>query len=86
MIAYVFQKYPENFLFQLFTILQSFTPEICYFLPICPFINSFYFLFCLKTKLYTKISVFAFCDEASLYLLFYNLYDCTFKVFEVLSK
>ena len=32
MIASVFQKYPENFAFQLFTILQQFTSEICYFL------------------------------------------------------
>ena len=31
MIAYVFQKYPENFAFQQFIILQSFTREICYF-------------------------------------------------------
>ena len=27
-----FQKYPENFAFQLFTILQQFTREMCYFL------------------------------------------------------
>ena len=32
MIAYVFQKYLENFAFQLFLILQQFTREICYFL------------------------------------------------------
>ena len=32
MIAYVFQKYPEKFTFQLFIILQQFTCEICYFL------------------------------------------------------
>ena len=32
MIAYVFQKYPENFVFKLFIILQQFTCEICYFL------------------------------------------------------
>ena len=32
MIAYVFQKYPENFAFQLFIILQQFTREIRYFL------------------------------------------------------
>ena len=31
MIAYVFQKYPENFAFQLFKILHQFTREICYF-------------------------------------------------------
>ena len=32
MIAYMFQKYPENFAFQLFMVLQQFTSEICYFL------------------------------------------------------
>ena len=31
MIAYVFQKYPENFAFQLFIVFQ-FTRKICYFL------------------------------------------------------
>ena len=32
MISYVFQKYPENFSFQLFLILQWYTHEFCYFL------------------------------------------------------
>ena len=32
MIAYVFQKYPKNFAFQLFLSLQLFTREFCYFL------------------------------------------------------
>ena len=32
MIAYVFQKEPEKFTFQLFIIFQYFTREICYFL------------------------------------------------------
>ena len=32
MIAYLFQKSPENFAFQLFIALQQFTREICYFL------------------------------------------------------
>ena len=32
MIAYMIQKYPENFVFQQFIILQQFTREICYFL------------------------------------------------------
>ena len=31
MIAYVFQKYPENLTFQLFIILQKFARETCYF-------------------------------------------------------
>ena len=46
MIAYVFQKYPENYSFQLFIILQQFTKEICYFLkkqPIFQFLLSFLF-------------------------------------------
>ena len=30
MIAYVIQRYPENFAFQLFIILQQFTREIYY--------------------------------------------------------
>ena len=32
MIAYLFEKYPENFTFQLFIILQHLTRKICYFL------------------------------------------------------
>ena len=32
MIADMFQKYPENFVFQLFIILQQFTHKICNFL------------------------------------------------------
>ena len=27
-----------------------------------------------------KISMFVICDEAIIYLLLYNLHDCTFKV------
>ena len=36
MIAYVFQKYPENFAFRLFIIFQEFTLEICNFLKKYP--------------------------------------------------
>ena len=36
MVAYVFQKYAENFTFQEFIILQLFTHEICYFLKKSP--------------------------------------------------
>ena len=32
MIAYAFQKYSNNFTFQLFVILQYFSREICYVL------------------------------------------------------
>ena len=36
MIAYVFQKYPENSAIQLFIILQKITLEICNFLKKWP--------------------------------------------------
>ena len=32
MIAYVFEKYAENFTFELFIILQQFARKMCYFL------------------------------------------------------
>ena len=92
MIAYVFQKYTENFAFQLFIILQLFTREICYFLKKQPTFQQFLlsFLFInktlqrnnLKTGAVTnaKISVFAFCVEAFINLSLYNLHDCTFKL------
>ena len=45
MIAYVFQKYPEYFAFQLFIIFKQFIREICYFLKkqpsFCQFLKSF---------------------------------------------
>ena len=69
MIAYVFQKYPENYSFQLFIILQQFTNEICYFLKkqsIFQFLLSFLFRnktvrlnnLKIKTAMSVKISVF----------------------------
>ena len=39
MIAYVFQKCPQNFAFQLFVVLQKFTREICYFLKVAYFLT-----------------------------------------------
>ena len=39
MIAYVFQKYPENLTIQLFIILQQLIREICYFLKKQPFLT-----------------------------------------------
>ena len=36
MISYVFQKYYENFAFQLFIILQQYIREICYLLQKYP--------------------------------------------------
>ena len=55
------------------------------------FFNSFYCLFCYKqiftaqwlktrTTMNVKISVFVFCVKEMIYLLLYNLHDCTFKV------
>ena len=53
--------------------------------------NSFYFLFIMKmlrlnhlktrTAVNANISVFLICVEAIIYLLLYNLHDCTFKSF-----
>ena len=35
-----------------------------------------------KTAMNTKISVFVICVEEIIYLLLYNLYDCTFNLFD----
>ena len=90
MITYVFQKYPENFVF------QKFTREICYFLKkvayVLQFLLSFLFVnktFRLnnlnpKTAMNAKISVLLICLEAVIYLLLYNLHDYTFKLFVLL--
>ena len=71
----VFQKYPENFVFELFIILHEFTHEICYFLKKQPnfqqfllsflFINKTLRLNNLNTRTATnaKISVFVICNE-----------------------
>ena len=87
----MFQKYPENCAIQLFMILKYFTREICYFLKKYRTFNSFYcfFLFISKTlrlsnlknrtAMNVKVSVFVICVEAIIYLLLYNLHDCTFK-------
>ena len=87
MIAYVFQKYPENYSFQLFIILQQFTNQICYFLkkqPIFQFLLSFLFRnktvrlnnLKIKTAMSVKISVFVIWAEAIIkfaIVKFYNL-------------
>ena len=41
-----------------------------------------------KTAMNAKISVFVICVEAIIYLLLYNLHDCTFNFFkkELLHK
>ena len=92
MIAYVFRKYPKNFAFQLFVILQWFTRKICNFLKKQPtfkqlilsflFLNKTLRLNNLKTRtaMNAEISVFDICVEAIIYLLLYNLHDCTLKV------
>ena len=93
MIAYVYQKYLENFAFQLYIILKQFTREICYFLKkvayiltvsiVFSFMNKTLRLNNLKTRIAmnTTISVFAICVEAIICWLLYNLHDCTFNVF-----
>ena len=89
MIACVFQKYPENFDFQLFIILQYFTREICYYLKKYPtfgqfllsflFINKTLWLNNLKsrTEMNARISVFAICAKVIIYFFIYDLHDCT---------
>ena len=49
------------------------------------FINKPLWLYNLQTKtiINTEISVFVICVKATMYLLLYNLHDCTFKCFEV---
>ena len=95
MIVYVFQKYPENFAFQIFINLQQFTREICYFLKKQPTFQQFLLSFLLINKtlqfdnlntriaMNAKISVSIICIEAIIYLLLFNLHDCTFKGIEV---
>ena len=90
-MAYVFQKYSENFIFQLFTILQQFTREIYYFLKkqshfsqflLCfLFINKTLRLNNLKTRtdMNAKISVFIICVGTIINFLLYDLDDCTLK-------
>ena len=91
MIAYVFQKHPENFAFRLFTILQY-----CNF-PV-KFDSLLYFSFTylavsivfavykqnlrlnnLRTRraINAKVSVFVICVKAMIYLLFYDFIDFT---------
>ena len=71
--------------------IYNFTVIYTIFLKSSLLFNSFYCLFCSKTKLYDsitqklkqlwmqKISVLVICVEAIIYLLLYNLYDGTFK-------
>ena len=78
MIAYVFQKYSENIATQLFIILQELTREIRNFLK-----NKTLRLSNLtRTAMTAKITLFTICVKAAIYLLLYNLHDCTFNEFE----
>ena len=60
-----------------------FFKKVAYFLLSFLFINKTLRLNNLNTRtaMYAKISVFAICVEAIMYLLSYNLHHCTFKVF-----
>ena len=85
------QKYPKNFAFQLFIILHQFNREICYFLKKQPTFKQFLlsFLFINKnvrlnnlktrTAMNAKTSIFVICVETIIYLLLYNVHDCTFN-------
>ena len=80
MIAYVFQKYSENFVFELFNFAVIYPWNfllsiIYYFLLSFLFINKTLRLNNLKTRkaMNAKVPVF-------IYLLLYNLHDCTFNV------
>ena len=82
MIAYVFQKYPENFTFQLFIILQLiylqsllFSLKLVYFLTASVVFSIYKQTLILKTRaaMNPKMSVFDFCVEKFIYLLLYNL-------------
>ena len=87
MIAYMFQKYPEDFQFQLFLIL----PWKLLFSKKWLLFNSFSCLFCrnktlrlnnLKTTtviMKVKISVFGICVEGTIYFLLHNLHNRTFQ-------
>ena len=86
MIAYVFQKYSENFVFELFNFAVIYPWNfllsiIYYFLLSFLFINKTLRLNNLKTRkaMNAKVPVFVTCVEASIYLLLYNLHDCTFN-------
>ena len=87
MIAYVFQKYPENFAFQ---FSSNFPMRFAIFLKSSLFFKSFYLFFSVYkqnfalnnlktiTAINAQISVFVIYVEAIIYLL-YNLNHCTFK-------
>ena len=93
MIAYVFQKYHENFAFQLicnFAVIylrMKFVSFVKSSLLLTIFV---FFLFANKTlrlnnlktrtAMNAKISVFVICAEVIIYLLLYNLDDRIFNI------
>ena len=88
MIAYVFQKYPKNFWFQQFIILQSFKGESCnlLFIYFKKFLSSFLFidktlrLNNLKTRTAMNANILEFISvEVIIHLVLHNLHDCAFN-------
>ena len=83
MIAYMFQKHPENFAFSTiynFTVIYP----LAYFLTVSIVFSvdkKTLQLNNIKTRIAmnVKISVLVVFIEAIIYLLLYNLHDCTFK-------
>ena len=88
----MFQKFPENFAFQLFIIFSSLLVKFAIFLKSSPLFNSFYCLLFInktlgfnnlkiKTDMNAKISAFVIYMGAIIHLPLYNLHNSTFKTF-----
>ena len=83
----MFQKYPENFAFQLFIICSNLPLKFAIFLKRSLFLtvsNVFYKTLRFnnsrtRTVINVKITLFVIRAEAIIYLLLYNLHDCTFN-------
>ena len=81
MIIYMFHNYPKNFAFQLCSNLPA---KFTIFLKISLLFNSFYCLLFIRKTLWlnnlkTRTVMDAICAEAIIYLLLYDLHDCTYK-------
>ena len=98
MIAYVFQKYPENLAFELFIILPLLSVKFAIFLKDSLLFNSFYRFFFLfinktlrlinlktRTAMNAKISVVVICVQEIICLFLHNLHDCTFNSKSILK-
>ena len=87
-ITYVFQKYPENFAFQLL-IIVLFSLKVAYFLMVSIVFSVDKQSFTaqqLKNKngyVCENFSVYIICVEAIIYVLSHNLHYCTFKSYLV---